>query len=151
MRGGGYDRGLPIEGERWEGRVHDGRRKGGWGMKVRRSAHLIHRRVGPCLFLTNIYCQPSRLEPLFSFWPSLVLLHPHRLSGPHKKQTTRCGRCSPSSWGAQASQRCCIFEARNALLSDSSGNRAPRHPYLTAPASRPTHSSIPGLSLRRGR
>ena len=50
--------------------------RGGWGMKVRRSARLIHRRVGPYLFLTNIYCQPSRLEPLCPNWLSLVLSRP---------------------------------------------------------------------------
>ena len=38
--------------------------RGRWGTKGRPTARLIHLRVGPCLFLTNIYCQPSRVQPL---------------------------------------------------------------------------------------
>ena len=37
---------------------------GRWGTKGLPTARLIHLPVGPCLFLTNIYCQPSRVQPL---------------------------------------------------------------------------------------
>ena len=39
-------------------RTWQSEREGDGGTKGRPTARLIHLRVGPCLFLTNIYCRP---------------------------------------------------------------------------------------------
>ena len=62
--------------------------RGRWGTKGHPTALLIRLPVGPYLFLTNIYCQPSRVQPL--------LPKPDKPCAPalidnqdHKKQHTR--------------------------------------------------------------